>query len=88
MDGTTVPSEVDAPSWKCLRVSFGTQSTELCEALASVVEKLCTENVDPKGILLFVACKLIVLNKYPGIGPIGSGEPVQHIVGKAISITL
>ena len=88
MDGTTVPSEVDAPSWKSLRVSFGTQSTELCEALASVAEQFCTENVDPKGILSFIACRLIVLDKYPGIGHIGSGEPVQHIVGKTISITL
>ena len=44
--------------------------------------------VDPKGLEAFVACKLIALDKCPGVRPIGIGETLRRIVGKAVSITL
>lgn len=42
-------------------------------SLASVARKLCTTLVDPKGLEAFVAGRLIVLNKKPGVRPIGVG---------------
>ena len=80
MDGTTVPSEVD--SWKCLCLSFGTQSTELCEALASVAEQLCTENVDPKGVSSFVACRLIVSTNAQELDPKEMEKQLNILLGK------
>ena len=43
---------------------------------------------DPKGLDAFVACRLIALDKCPGVRPIGIGETLRRIVGKAVSITL
>ena len=44
--------------------------------------------VDPSGLSAFVACRLISLNKCPGVRPIGIGETVRRIIGKAIASTI
>ena len=48
---------------------------------ASVVRKLCTTLVDPKGLEAFVAGRLIARL---GVRPIGVGEVCRRIVGKAV----
>ena len=40
--------------------------------------------VDTQGLAPFTACRLIALNKSPGIRPIGVGETSRRIIGKAI----
>ena len=40
--------------------------------------------VDPAGLTAFTACRLIALDKCPGVRPIGVGEVVRRIVGKAV----
>ena len=40
--------------------------------------------LDPKGLSPFLACRLIVLNKNPGVRPIGICETSRRIVAKAI----
>ena len=40
--------------------------------------------MDPAGLTAFTACKLIALNKCPGVRLIGIGEVVRRILGKAI----
>ena len=55
-------------------------SVDLCDALAAVARRLSTFFVDPNGLSAFVACRLIALNKCPGVRPIG--------IGKAIAITI
>ena len=44
--------------------------------------------MDPKGILAFVACRLIALNMHPGARPIGIGETIRRIINKAIALAL
>ena len=46
---------------------------------------MCTSYVDPKGISALVACRLIALDKCPGVRPIGIGETVRRIIGRAIA---
>ena len=83
-DGAAGPSGIDAHGWRRLCTSFNQDSNDLCEALASVCKRICTSLVDPKGLTAFVACRLIALDKYPGVRPIGIGEVVRRILGKAI----
>lgn len=62
--------------------------SELCDTLAAIARRLITCFVDPSGLSAFVACRLIALDKCPGVRPIGIGETVRRIIGKAIAITI
>ena len=83
-DGAASPSGVDAAGWKRLCSSFGQCSVDLCNAIALVTKRICSSYVDPNGISALVACRLIALDKCPGVRPIGIGETVRRIIGRAI----
>ena len=75
---------MDAYGWRRLCTSFQRASDDLCNGLASVARRLCTTYVDPDGISALVACRLIALNKCPGVRPIGVGEVMRRIISKAV----
>ena len=81
--GAAGPSGIDAMGWRRLCSSFKA-SVSLCHALAAIARRLCTSYVDPVGLSAFVACRLIALNKNPGVRPIGIGETSRRIICKAI----
>ena len=83
-DGAAGPSGFDAAAWKRLCSSFGSYSVDLCNAIAMVTKNVCTTYVDPEGIEALVAGRLIALDKCPGVRPIGIGETVRRIMGRAI----
>ena len=84
--GAAGPSNLDGEQFKMMLVSnkFKKEGKEMREQLATMAKKLATEIIDPKCIESFVACKLIPLNKNPGVRPIGVGEIIRRIIGKAI----
>ena len=53
-------------------------------ALADVGRRIATTNVNPEGLEAFVACRLIPLDKCPGVRPIGVGEVPRRIIAKAV----
>lgn len=67
-------------------VSFHTASKEVCNTLALFARHICTEHVDPwpQCLTAFIACRLISLNKQPGVHPIGACEYLCQIIGKAV----
>ena len=67
--------------------SFGS-SDDLCNSLACVAQQLSSTYVNPGGISSLVACRLITINKQPGIRPIGIGEVVRRIISKAILLVV
>jgi len=73
-------------SGKQFCTSFQSASDDLCFAL--VARHLCTDGVNPSGVSALVACRLITLSKCPGDRPIGVGEAVRRIIGKAVLTTL
>ena len=87
-DGAAGPSGLDAAAWRRLCTSFKSSSSELCDALAAVGGRICTTYVDPSSLTAFVACRLIALDKCPGVRPIGIGEVARRIIGKAIVRTI
>lgn len=84
-DGAAGPCGLDTATCKCL---FKSASTDLYEVLAATARWICTNYVDPEGLAAFVACQLIALDKCPGIHPIGIGEIIQCIIGRAIATIL
>ena len=67
---------------------FKSKPAELCEAVAVFARKLCSEYVDPADISSYTASRLIPLDKNPGVRPVGVGEVLRRIVGKAVTMSL
>lgn len=82
--GSAGPSGLDAYDRRCLCTVFNRYSDDLCDAVAAVTGHLCTEYVDPNAIKGLTSCRLIALNKKPGVRQIGVAESLRHIIGKAI----
>src|SRR5437867_3772024 len=83
-NGAAGPSGADADQWRRMCISFNSVSDNLCASFAEVAKRLATEDVYPKDIEVFLANRLISLDKCPGIQPIGIGEIPRRIIGKAI----
>ena len=86
-NGAAGLSGLDAYSWRRLCSSFKS-SNALCSALACVGKRLCSTRVNPDHLSAFVTCRLIPLDKCPGVRPIGIGEVHRRIVTKAILVLL
>ena len=56
----------------------------LCDALIACARRIATKFIDPIALEAYVACRLVPLDKKPGVRPIGIGEVVRRIIGKAI----
>ena len=89
---TRGPSGLDADGWKRIFVSknFGTVGKDLRTALAKMTQILCTRQLTnspnaSSSIEAYTANRLIPLLKAPsGIRPIGIGEVLRRIIGKAV----
>ena len=87
MGGSAGPSGFDSDGWKRILCSkqFSAQANRLCDSIADLAKKLSISYVDPKYIHAFTACRLVPLDKKPGVRPVGIGEVLRRIVGKAIT---
>ena len=45
--------------------------------MGTLARKLATQYVDPIALALLVSCRLIALDKCPGVRPIGVGEVLR-----------
>ena len=85
--GSGGPSGVDANGFKRILTckSFKKSSANLCDALATMTRKLCTEYIDPRTIEPILANRLIPLEKGEGaVRPIGVGEVIRRVIGKCV----
>ena len=83
-EGAAGPSGLDAMNWRRLCTAFGQSSNDLCCALATFARRISTTYLDPSGLMAYTACRLIPLDKCPGVRPIGIGEVCRRIIGKVI----
>ena len=84
MSGVAGPYGLDANGWERMCPSFRKDSDNLCSAIANLTRRLCSTYIDPVGISALVACRLVALDKNPGIRPIGIGETLGWLIGKII----
>ena len=82
--GAAGPSLIVAHCWRRLCTSFTSASQDLCLSLALLARRICSTFVDPKGLAAFLACRLIALDKCPGVRSIGICETARRIVSKAV----
>ena len=82
-NGSAGPSGLDAAAWQRMCTTFKGRSNDLCTAIARLARRICTEEVAAESLCAFTACRLIALDKKPGVRPIGVAEVLRRIVGKA-----
>ena len=88
--GSSGPSGLDSDGWRRVLASkyFGSAGNDLRTSIAKMTKILCREIVDlnseARDLEAYLACRLIPLDKSPGVRPIGIGEVLRRIVGKAI----
>ena len=89
-NGSAGPSGLDSDGWQRLLCSksFKSCGAELCESVALLARKLCTELVDPDPLAAYISCRLIPLDKNPGVRPIGIGEVLRRVIGKSVTTLL
>ena len=88
--GSGGPSHVDADQFRHMLLSkkFKTEGKNLREQIALLSRNLALKFVDPFSIEALATCRLIPLEKNPGVRPIGMGEVLTQIMGKAIHCIL
>ena len=87
--GGSGPSGLDADELCRILTSreYGTSSTDLRKTFAQRIKRLCIEGLETTTSLdAFTACRLILLDKKPGLQPIGVGEVLRRIPGKVIMV--
>ena len=84
------PSKLYADQYRNMLANnrFKHEGKGLREQIALLARKLATTIIDPSTIDSLVCCNLTPLDKNPGIRPIGVGEILRRIIGKAIGWTL
>ena len=84
--GAAGPSNMDSQFFRELcHKSFKKESNVLKQHIAALARKLATENINPEHLESYVACRLVPLDKNPGLRPIGIGETLRRIIGKVVS---
>ena len=92
--GAAGPSGYDADAWRRTLISknFSGASGDLTKAMAKMAQKMCIEEIfraeegsEVSSLEAYVACRLVPLGKDDnGVRPIGIGEVLRRIIGKAI----
>ena len=86
--GGSGPSGMDADGWKRILTSkqFGKSSIDLCKSFAEVIRMIFSMENQSKSLEAFLACRLIPLDKNPGLRPIVIGEVLRRIAVKVVVI--
>ena len=87
ISGAAGPSGADAELWLHILCTkqLKKKPLELCDTIAKCAKRMATSFIDPAHLEAFTACRLVPLNKSPsGVRPIGIGELLHRIIGKAI----
>ena len=90
-NGAAGISSLDSSEWKRIIGSniYGNVAVDLRKSIACLAKQLCASEIyDIESIEPLLACRLIPLAKNPGVRPIGIGEVLRRIVGKAVMSTL
>lgn len=79
------PGGVDSSNLVSLMLEYGAASTKFCESLASLGKRIANKDVPFRDIRALVTSRIVPLDKKPGVRPIGVGNAVRRLLGKAMA---
>ena len=88
--GAGGPSHCDAQQYRDILPSnkYKAEGKRLREEIANLAKKVASKIIDPATLEALTSCRLVPLDKCPGIRPIGIGEVLRRLIGKAIGWVL
>ena len=86
LNGSAGPSGLDAEVFKRMLRSknYAQDGKMLREEISLMCFKLCTMHHCPGLLAPLTSCRLLALDKIPGVRPIGVGEVLRRLLGKCI----
>ena len=63
---------------------FGKSSIDPCKAFSDVIRNIFSVESQSASLEAFLVCRVIPLDKSPGLRPIGIGEVLRRIAGKVV----
>ena len=84
IQGGAGPGGCDACHWHDALLCYGAHSARLHDAVATLARQLANSVTPWSDVCALVSNRLIALDKCHGVRPIGIGETLHRIIGKAI----
>ena len=84
IQGSAGPSGTDAGHWQDVLLRYGAHSNRLRDSVAALVRRLSNSAIPWEDVRALVACRLVALDKCPGVRPIGVGETLRRTAGKTV----
>uniref|UniRef100_A0A0G4I6N4 Uncharacterized protein n=1 Tax=Chromera velia CCMP2878 TaxID=1169474 RepID=A0A0G4I6N4_9ALVE len=84
LQGSARPSGFDSTQLRTAVLSLGRESRELREELANLATEMGRRVFEWDQVKALMACRLVALDKCPGVCPVGIGEAIRRLLGKAV----
>ena len=77
-------SGLEANEWRRMITLFENASSDISKTIAQIARRIATETIGPEQVEAYNACRLVSLDKNPGVRPIGI-EVLRRIIGRTIT---
>jgi hypothetical protein len=84
LSGGAGPGGTDAVDLRNWLLRFGAESESLRDSLAAIAEWLANEHPPWAAYRALMACRLVALDKCPGVRPVGIGEVYRRLMAKCL----
>ena len=85
LQGSSGASGTDSEHWQTILLRHGAHSSHLRDEVATLATKMCNRILPWSKVRALVSGRLIALDKYPGVRPIGIGECLRRIICKCVA---